>query len=210
MHGFQLSDISVQGAKVNFAMAGIPGDPKFAGKLDADKASMSGDFSQSGQTLPFKLERKAKTPEQGETPAKGVPGKGLIGHWQGNLAISEAVSWRLILEITNSPGESLSGVLRSVDQGNAIIPITTLTFKEGAVHLEARSVNGVFDGKMSGDGSEISGHWSQGSGSKVLVFKRLKKAPEFTRDEVPEKPSFQAPLNARPCASMTSCPRPRA
>ena len=76
----------------------------------------------------------------------------------------------------------------SVDQGNARIAITALTEKAGVVHLEAKSVGGVFDGKLSGDGSEIAGDWKEGGQTMPLVFKRLAKAASLERPQDPKKP----------------------
>jgi hypothetical protein len=137
----------------------------------------------------FKLDRKPKpAAAAGETPAKGVPGKGLVGHWQGSLKPTPVIELRLTLDVTNAAGGALSGVLVSVDQGKARIPITALTEKDGAVLFEAESIGGTFDGKLSADGSEIAGEWRQGGGKLPLIFKRLAKAPSFSRPQEPKKP----------------------
>ncbi len=189
LRGFKLGDVTVKDAAVSFTMPAIPGDPKFAGKLAADAKTISGDFTQGGQTFPFKLERKAKaTNASGETPSKGVPGKGLAGYWQGSLKPSPVIELRLVLEITNPPAGQPTGVIVSVDQGKVRIPVTALTEKGGTVHLETSSVGGVFDGKVSSDGSEIDGTWKQGGGESPLIFKRLEKAPNFSRPQEPKKP----------------------
>jgi CubicO group peptidase (beta-lactamase class C family) len=44
--------------EVSFALAGVPGDPKFKGKLSADGQKIEGTFSQGGADLPCYLERK--------------------------------------------------------------------------------------------------------------------------------------------------------
>ncbi len=189
LRGFKLGDVTVKGANVSFAMPGIPGEPKFAGKLAGDAKTIRGDFSQGGQTFPFQLDRKAKPAgATGETPAKRVPGKGLAGHWQGSLKPSPVIELRLVLEITNSPAGEPGGVIIIVDQGGVSVPLTALVEKEGTVRLEAQSVGGTFDGKLSDDGSEIAGEWRQGGGAMPLVFKRLEKAPDFARPQDPKKP----------------------
>lgn len=50
-----LVGIVVEGTAVSFAIQGIPGDPTFVGTLSEDGKSVSGDFTQSGQTFPFAL-----------------------------------------------------------------------------------------------------------------------------------------------------------
>ncbi|HEX8985583.1 MAG TPA: hypothetical protein VF767_09135, partial [Bryobacteraceae bacterium] len=57
LKAFPLSGIAVQGAKVHFAMAGIPGDPQFDGTLAADGKTLAGDWTQGGGAVPAKLSR---------------------------------------------------------------------------------------------------------------------------------------------------------
>jgi len=189
LRGFKLSKVAIEAETVSFTMSGIPGDPGFAGKLAADGKSIAGDFSQSGQTFPFKLDRKPRpAPTAAETPAKGVPGKGLVGYWQGSLKPAPIVELRLVLDITNKPAGVLEGTMISVDQGGARIPLTALSETSGVVHLETKSVGGVFDGRLNDDGSEISGDWKQGGRTTPLVFKRLAKAPALGRSQEPKRP----------------------
>ena len=130
----------------------------------------------------------ARSASAGETPSRGVPGKGLAGHWQGSLKPTPVIELRLALEITNAPTGGAGGVMISVDQGGAPIPITALTEKSGIVHLETKPVSGVFDGKLSQDGSEIAGNWEQGARTMPLTFKRLAKALNLSRPQDPKKP----------------------
>lgn len=54
-----LRQIAVDGQQITFAIAGVPGAPKFAGELDAAGAGIAGTFSQGGQTFPFALHAAA-------------------------------------------------------------------------------------------------------------------------------------------------------
>jgi hypothetical protein len=56
--GLALGDVTVQGSAISFTLPSVPGAPAFKGTLAPDGASISGTFSQAGQSLPFKLERK--------------------------------------------------------------------------------------------------------------------------------------------------------
>ena len=56
--GVALADVVVQGSAVSFALPSVPGAPAFKGTLATHGASITGTFSQAGQSLPFKLERK--------------------------------------------------------------------------------------------------------------------------------------------------------
>lgn len=53
-----LTGITVDGAKVTFAISGVPGEPTFSGTLAGDR--LAGDFTQGGQKLTFELTRGAK------------------------------------------------------------------------------------------------------------------------------------------------------
>lgn len=54
-----LSEVGVNNGEVSFALAGVPGDPKFRGKLSTDGQKIEGTFTQGGANLPCSLERKA-------------------------------------------------------------------------------------------------------------------------------------------------------
>jgi hypothetical protein len=56
-----LGDISVTDNFISFTIAGIQGAPKFTGAVSADGTQMTGDFTQGGQTFPFKLKRHEVT-----------------------------------------------------------------------------------------------------------------------------------------------------
>ncbi|MCB2154153.1 serine hydrolase [bacterium] len=50
-----LANISFDDGKAVFSIEGVPGDPTFEGKIAENGESMSGDFTQGGQTFPFSL-----------------------------------------------------------------------------------------------------------------------------------------------------------
>ena len=54
-----LGDVIVQGSAVRFTLPSVPGDPAFKGTLSPDGTTISGTFTQAGQGIPFKLQRKA-------------------------------------------------------------------------------------------------------------------------------------------------------
>ena len=54
-----LGNVIVQGSAISFTLPGAPGDPRFKGTLSPDGTAISGTFTQAGQGIPFKLQRKA-------------------------------------------------------------------------------------------------------------------------------------------------------
>ncbi len=63
-----LTGISIQGRTIQFAIENIPGNPGFSGRIAEDGSTISGQFTQSGQTFAFELrkaaEAEARTLEQ--------------------------------------------------------------------------------------------------------------------------------------------------
>ncbi len=59
-YGLPLGDIKIEGKKISFIISGVPGDPVFAGELDADGKKMAGSFSQGGAEGTFSLEKEVK------------------------------------------------------------------------------------------------------------------------------------------------------
>jgi hypothetical protein len=176
VRGFKVDVVKVVDSAVEFALPGLPGDPRFSGKLAADGASIAGDLSQGGGTMPFRLERATKpaaTPDENAVPANGESGKGLAGKWRGAIKPMPGIELRLQAELQVDGAGNLTGELISLDQGSGRIPIEGLTEKDGAVQFDLPRIRGGFTGKLNADGSELAGEWSQGGRSTPLVFKRL-------------------------------------
>jgi len=53
----QLADIQIDDDGLAFKLPGVPGAPAFKGRIAGDGETISGEFSQGGQTFPFKLSR---------------------------------------------------------------------------------------------------------------------------------------------------------
>ena len=53
-----LAGVTVEGSKISFMMADVPGDPTFTGTLSEDGKTIAGPFTQSGAELEFQLTRK--------------------------------------------------------------------------------------------------------------------------------------------------------
>ncbi len=176
VRGFKVEAVKVTDAAVDFVLTGLPGDPSFSGKLAADGASMTGDLTQGGNAIPFRLERGTKpapTADEFAVPAKGAPGQGVAGKWRGSITPLPGIELRLDLEATAHADGKLTGDMISLDQGSPRIAVESLTEKDGAVQFEVPQVRGGFTGKLNADGSEIAGEWSQGGRTTTLVFKRL-------------------------------------
>jgi len=106
------------------------------------------------------------------TEAASVSVKSLAGAWLGALDAG-GMTLRLALEVNESDGK-LSAVLTSIDQGNAKVPVTSISGDADGAHFECAAIAGSFEGKYSADGAELTGTWKQGPNSLPLTFKRQK------------------------------------
>lgn len=167
---FPLSDITVAGNAVAFAMKGVPGDPRFAGTLSADGKSMSGDLSQGGGTISFTLAWKGEAKIE-EPPKSTEITKDVEGSWEGALDVKSTVL-RLVLKLTNQPSGA-TGTMISVDQGGVEIPITSITQTGSQLKFTITSINASYAGDLKE--GQLAGTWTQGPGSWPLVFKRPAK-----------------------------------
>ena len=120
LKAFPLSSIEVQGTSVSFVMANVPGTPTFKGTLAADGATISGDFSQGGGSIPFRMTRKGDAVFTAPAKSTAVT-KELEGTWNGSLAAGEQ-TLRLTLKLANGPdaatgshGQRRSGRRRDPD-----------------------------------------------------------------------------------------------
>jgi uncharacterized protein len=76
----------------------------------------------------------------------------------------------------------------SLDQGAKGIPVKTITFKDGNLSLEVKSVKGIFEGTLKGDGKTIEGNWKQVGSVFPLVLNHIDKEPDLWRGQDPVKP----------------------
>lgn len=100
--------------------------------------------------------------------AQSAASPNLAGDWQGTVA-----GLRLTLTLESSPAAGQwKGKIVSLDQGNATIPIDTVSFADGTLHLDLKAIGASYDGKLNAAGDEFTGTWSQGGGSAPLNFRR--------------------------------------
>ena len=78
---------------------------------------------------------------------------------------------RLVLKLANG-ATGATGVLVSLDQNNAEIPVTAVQQQGARVKLFVTMIGGTFDGELKG--GQLAGTWTQGPLSLPLVFKRGK------------------------------------
>ena len=167
--GIPLAGITFSGGKCSFRIKGAPGDPTFSGTLAADGKTVSGDFSQGGSSMAFKITRTgdAKVEIPKASPAVAAE---FVGTWEGTLQ-APAQSLRTIVRITNE-SDGAHAVLISVDQGNAEIPVTSIEQKGKHLSLQVNMAGGGYEADLNAAGTELTGIWTQSGGSLPLSLKK--------------------------------------
>ena len=168
--GLPLEAISFQDGKGSFKIKGGPGDPGFTGTLSADGKVMDGNFTQGPASIPLKLTRTGEPKIDVPKPSPPVAAE-FLGTWEG--AIDFGATLHVTLKISNGKdgGEAL---MVSPDQGNAQIPVTSITQTGTKLTLDVKAVGGGYQGEISKDGTQINGTWTQVGMSTPLVFKKAK------------------------------------
>jgi uncharacterized protein (TIGR03435 family) len=111
--------------------------------------------------------------------------------WQGTLHGQKDL--RIVLKVTKGSDGTLKSNLYSIDQGGQPLPIKETTFQGGELKLNVEAIDGTYLGKMSPDGSTITGEWKQGDQPRPLIFVRA--TPE-TAWAIPEPPPKLPPMAA--------------
>ncbi len=98
----------------------------------------------------------------------------VVGDWNGALS-SGGGSLRVAIHVTQDKDGHLIATMDSLDQGAMGIAITSITYKEPALHFEIEKFGASYDGTINKDNSEITGNWKQNGLSLPLAFKRTGK-----------------------------------
>jgi hypothetical protein len=167
LKSFPLQSADVAGTSVTLVIAGAAGTPTFKGTLTADGQTISGDFTQGGGSMPFKLTRAGDAvfaPAAKSTPIT----KDVEGRWAGTLAAG-GQSLRLRLTLANGP-DGATGSMISVDQGGVEIAVASIVQTGMHLVITLPTVAGTFEGDLK-DG-RLVGTWTQGPGNLPLEFVR--------------------------------------
>lgn len=98
----------------------------------------------------------------------------VVGDWNGVLDVGGGNSLHIVVHVTQKDDGSLTGTMDSPDQQATGIQISSITYKDGALHFECSDIGGSYDGKMSSDKTKLTGTWSQGGNSLALNLMRSK------------------------------------
>jgi len=110
------------------------------------------------------------------------------GIWMGNLTVPGGLQLRIVFNISTNPDGSINASMDSPDQGVSGIPVDTVSYKEGNLNLEVKSIGGSFEGVYKESSETIEGEWKQAGSAFPLILNRTEKIPEVQRPQNPVKP----------------------
>jgi len=96
--------------------------------------------------------------------------KDVLGIWQGTLHAGRDL--RTELKITQAASGEYAVTFYSIDQGGQPFAGSNTTFQDGTLKFNLDVVGGKYEGKMSADGTTITGTWTQGPNPLALVLTR--------------------------------------
>ncbi|MDJ0839449.1 MAG: alpha/beta fold hydrolase [Acidobacteriota bacterium] len=178
-------EVSFSEGEVSFKSVRIGGG--FTGSLSDDGKTLTGNWSQGGQTIPLVLARQAP----GESQAVGFVADDafadkILGTWQGTLKPG-SLELRVVFSVVRAEDRSLTGHMISIDQSPQEIPIRIAAISNG-VAFKVAMVNGGFEGTFSADGNSLEGAWTQVGNKLPLTLVRNEVIPENKRPQEPKPP----------------------
>lgn len=110
-----LQDIRIADQQAQFTITGVKGSPTFIGDFDADKKSLSGEFSQGSAKMPFRL-MKEENPLKEEypptpSPTSSVPAPSTLAETSQSKPVKQQAA-----ESAATNSKSLSFALNNFDQ----------------------------------------------------------------------------------------------
>ena len=108
------------------------------------------------------------------------------GNWLGTLDAG-GVKLRVALHLDKGADGKLTGKLDSLDQGARGIPITDIKVEGQRITMTVPAVKGNYEAKLSPDGKELDGTWTQGA-PLPLKMTRVDSIPTARRTQVPMAP----------------------
>lgn len=113
----------------------------------------------------------------------------ITGTWQGVLKAQRDL--RQVLVIRTEDGK-LNATMYRIDQGAMPIKVSSISFAGSNLRCIVALISGSYEGKLSSDGSTITGSWTQGSTALALVFTRATKETTWEIPAPPPPPKLMA------------------
>ena len=177
-----VSSVSLKDSKLSLDISVVHGS--YEGIVAQDGTSISGTWTQNS-SLPLKFIRATTPLKTQHKPAKPSD---IDGAWIGSLELG-AVTLRIVFHIVNTE-DGLIATMDSPDQNAKDLPTSSVTRYGAHLTIEAKSIGGLYQGKIASDLSSIDGSFTQMGAPHPLLLRRVKNESELEikRPQVPVKP----------------------
>jgi pimeloyl-ACP methyl ester carboxylesterase len=112
----------------------------------------------------------------------------IAGDWQGTLKTGSQ-QLRTVVQIAKHDGGGWKATLYALDPTTNAISVNSVTLDGSKLKLTVDAVHGVYEGKISADGTSISGTWIQGE-PVPLELRRATKETAWPLDPSPHSVRF--------------------
>ena len=170
--GLVLSDFAREGERLRFQIKGMPGERVFQAMISADGLMMSGEYSQTGYTMPFQVKRTGDPHDVGPEKSAAV-GPEFVGVWRGTMKVEDK-SLRIVLTLENQPDGTATGTMLSVDEGLEV-PVHVVQ-KESSLLIDVKAVGGSYSGTLNKEHTELTGDYRIASLQVPLTLRRAAAA----------------------------------
>jgi pimeloyl-ACP methyl ester carboxylesterase len=122
-------------------------------------------------------------------PVLGIslPNEEIEGIWLGTLKFS-GIELQIIFTISRSPDNTLTASMDVPEQNATGVPVDEIAFNNRNLRLEIIPIDGIFEGKLTADGTKIDGNWRQSGMTIPLVLERTDSKPLIKRPQEPKEP----------------------
>ena len=165
IRGVPLQTVAIDGTSIRFHSRR---DQPFAATLSTDGKAMFGEYTISGYSLPFSMNRTGDA-EVIDVPPSPAIAKRLEGTWNGTLAVGQR-ALRLTLTLSNRADGTAMGRMVSLDEGGLELPVT-IAQDAVTVTITAGITGSEFSGVLNADGTELAGTLTQRGFSAPLTFR---------------------------------------
>ena len=169
--GIPVKSATLKDSKLKLDVEAVHGT--YEGSVAADAKTIAGTWNQ-GQPMPLEFKRAIAPIKAEHKPAQP---SNIDGTWAGTLDTGMG-KLRVVFHIVNTE-DGLIATVDSPDQNTKGIPTSSVARNGSSLKIEAKGINGVFQGTISSDLSSIDGKWTQMGGTMPLLLKRVKDTAEL-------------------------------
>jgi hypothetical protein len=170
--GLRVTDVSVMGSEVRFAVSDLPGSPTF--ELTLADGKLKGALLVQALSLALEMQRTGDAKVDIPQPSPAVS-KELEGDWEGTISVPNGQSLPVVIHFKNQPEQTVEASLDSPGQGARGIPIRGVAQKGAVVEFAVQAVGGSYKGTLNKEGTEIAGEWTQRQAAAPITLNLKKK-----------------------------------